>query len=185
MLTKETLTDLLSSPDVPRRDKVLLVLATSSDKPLPISDIRRIAVEAGLREIQKWNVADLLARARGYVARVKEGWQLSGPGRAHVKSDLLKQQLTSTQPSAVVLRGHLSKITNPDTREFVEEAIRCLEADLYRASVVFSWIGAVSVLYDYVLTNKLAEFNSEAKRRDSKWKLATTRDDLALMKESQ
>ena len=50
--------------------------------------------------------------------------------------------------------------------------------------MVFCWIGAVSVLYDYVFTNKLDEFNSAATRRDAKWKPATTRDDLALMKES-
>jgi hypothetical protein len=143
-----------------------------------------LAVSVGLREIQKWNVSDLLTKAQGLAVRVEEGWLLTKPGVAFVKSNLLKQDATSTKPSALVLRQHLSSIKNPDTREFMEEAIRCLEADLYRAAVVFSWIGAISVLYDYVIANKLAEFNAEAKRRDTRWKLAVTRDDLALMKES-
>jgi len=83
------------------------------------------------------------------------------------------------------LKPHLLKITNPDTRSFVEEAIDCLEAGLYRSAVVMSWIGAVAILYAHVITNKLDDFNAEAQRRDQKWKTAATKDDLALMKESE
>lgn len=82
------------------------------------------------------------------------------------------------------LKPHLLKIKNSDTRNFVEEAIDCLEMELYRSAVVMSWVGAVSILYDYVLENKLDDFNSEAKRRNPKWKIASTKDDLSLMKES-
>ena len=35
-----------------------------------------------------------------------------------------------------------------------------------------------------MIQNHLSAFNAEAKRRDSRWKLAKTRDDLARMKES-
>lgn len=99
-----------------------------------------------------------------------------------------KKQLSHTHVSvgaANNLKPHLLKIDNLDTRNFVEEAINCLEMDLYRSAVVMSWIGAVSVLYDYVLANKIRDFNTEAKRRNPKWKIAKTKDDLALMREAE
>jgi hypothetical protein len=44
-------------------------------------------------------------------------------------------------------------------------------------------VGALAVLYDYVIASHLAEFNAEARRRDAKWPDAKTLDDLARMKE--
>lgn len=94
-------------------------------------------------------------------------------------------ELSSPLPKlAADLRSHLETISDTQILSFVEEAIKCLEAKLYRAAVVLSWIGAVSVLYECTLTNHLSEFNVEAVKRDSKWKNAKTRDDLARMKES-
>lgn len=46
-----------------------------------------------------------------------------------------------------------------------------------------SWVGAVAVLQDRVVKNRLVDFNSEAKRRDPKWKNALTTDDLGRLKE--
>jgi hypothetical protein len=46
-----------------------------------------------------------------------------------------------------------------------------------------SWVGAVSLLYGHVAANRLSAFNAEATRRDARWKVARTEDDLALMKE--
>jgi hypothetical protein len=44
-------------------------------------------------------------------------------------------------------------------------------------------VGAVAVLYDYVVANALSGFNAEAKRRDGRWRDAKNSDDLARMKE--
>jgi Homing endonuclease associated repeat len=83
------------------------------------------------------------------------------------------------------LKPHLLKISSAEVRGFVEEAINCAEAGLYRSAVIMSWVGAVSVLYDHVINYRLNDFNNEARRRDPKWKNAITQDDLALMKESE
>lgn len=56
--------------------------------------------------------------------------------------------------------------------------------------MVLSWVGAISLLYDHIITHHLAAFNAEAsvrivdKHGVSGWKLAKSKDDLALMKES-
>lgn len=65
-------------------------------------------------------------------------------------------------PFSEALRKHIEKLKDGKTREFLEEAISCMEAGNYRAAVVFSWVGAVSVLQEYVLKNKLQEFNQDA-----------------------
>lgn len=165
-----------------RRDKIMIILA-STGSPLQIADIKSIASDAGLREIEKWNVADALGKAKGLITKVKNGWILTSKGSAYVNQELLHHPL-STKQAAKSLRHLLSNIKSLESKKFVEEAIQCLEVDAYKAAVVFSWIGAISVLYDHVIAFRLTDFNNEAKNRDAKWKTASTRDDLARMKES-
>jgi len=81
------------------------------------------------------------------------------------------------------LRNHLAGVSDPLTESFVTEAITCYEMGLHKAAVVLSWVGAVSILQEYIIQNKLAEFNAEARRRNLKWKDAKTRDDFGRMKE--
>ncbi|PVV16014.1 MAG: hypothetical protein B6D82_02070 [gamma proteobacterium symbiont of Ctena orbiculata] len=85
--------------------------------------------------------------------------------------------------TAYALRAHLPQITNAETRSFVEEAICCFEGRQFRGAVVLSWVGAVSLLQEYVVANRLSDFNAEAVRRNPKWKSAKTGDDFGLMKE--
>jgi hypothetical protein len=68
-------------------------------------------------------------------------------------------------------------------RSFVEEAIAAFENGLYRSAGVLTWVGAVALLYDHVVSHKLAEFNQEAVARNIKWKAATNAEDLTRMKE--
>jgi hypothetical protein len=89
-----------------------------------------------------------------------------------------------SQPAAE-LRKHFAKIVNAQIRVFVEEAIACYETNNYRASVVLSWVGAVALLYEYVLHNKLAEFNAELQRRDPKQKPVSVFDDFGEIKEER
>lgn len=183
MITNEDLTNWLASKQISRRDKICLILAQNTETPLSIPAIKEAAKNAGLREIDKWNVADVLSKANGIIVKVPQGWRLTKDGLQFVKSNFL-ESTNPTQETAINLRSHLDKIKNPDTRIFVEESIKCLEGNLYRSAVVMSWVGAISVLYDFVITNRLADFNTEAKRRKPDWKIAVSKDDLALMKES-
>ena len=82
------------------------------------------------------------------------------------------------------LRSLLSGMTSKQTAAFLEEAIACFESGHCRACVVLSWVGAISLLYDRIIQHHLAVFNTEAQARDSEWKAAKTKDDLARMKEA-
>ncbi|GAQ27571.1 hypothetical protein SAMD00023378_1254 [Ralstonia sp. NT80] len=89
-------------------------------------------------------------------------------------------QHVAAQSSA--LRALLPKL-KADVQEFVAEAVACYEARHFRAAVVLSWVGAVSLLYEYVVQHRLVDFNAEAARRDPKWRVAKNEDDLSRMKE--
>jgi hypothetical protein len=150
--------------------------------------IRLMIVNAGVLNARKMNIPEYLSRARehGFAIKVPEGWELTRPGRAHVTT--LVQAAAGDDDDAPPepikkLRDQLKQINNAETRAFVEEAVEAAERKLYRSAVVLSWVGAVAMLYDYVVANKLSDFNTEAVRRDAKWKPAKNQDGLARMGE--
>ena len=185
MLAEDLLIDFLASRNLSQQDKVLLILLTRNETPTSARDIQSTALAHGVKQITSWNVPRILANANenGYAVKMPEGWILTPSGRRYLQEKYLPNDPISTKEVALGLRSHLGKISNPETREFVKEAIGCLEADLKRSAVVMSWIGAISILYDYVVANRLADFNAGAKQIKQDWKTAVTKDDLAKMRE--
>lgn len=172
----------LSKTELSRKDKILLILVENGDIPKKISEIKSIGKNNGLMEIDKWNVSMVLSSLKGKATKIKEGWILTNQGKDYLnKSGFLKiKPLVNSQNE---LLAEASKIKTNYVKEFVNEAIRALEFGLLRSSVVISWVGSMSLLYDYVVKNKLTEFNMEAKRRNDKWKDASNIDGLSRMKE--
>ena len=184
MLTEAILREVLHQPNLSRTDILLLCLAVGADYPKQVKEIQGLAVDAGVLEAKRWNISESLSRTNKLAIRIKHGWVLSQNGKSYV-SDLAKDFIQGYQIKvASKLRESLAKVSDKNIASFVEEAIICYERSLYRAAVVFSWVGAVAILYDYVVRNKIAEFNAEATRRDPKWKNALTADDLTRMKEN-
>lgn len=185
MLAEHELRDCLHKRRLPRRDAVLLIMAVDVESPKDVQEIKRLGRDAGLTEILKWNISDVLGKAKGLAIRLPQGWSLTSEGRKLVKSlDVFpEKQSARIVDTARELRGAVSKITDKDTAQFTSEAVTCFEARLYRACVVLSWVGAMALLYKRVVQKHLAAFNSEAEQRDPKWKAAITPDDLARMKE--
>lgn len=116
------------------------------------------------------------------VIKIKDGWVLTNKGIEYLKT----KKLTNHSPTA---KQHLDldklarKIKSPYVQDFVIEAVSCIENNLLKSAVVFSWVGAISVLYEYVEANKLKQFNLEAKKRDNRWKDAINIEGLSKMKE--
>lgn len=184
MLNEPKLREAFLLPSLSRSDRILLCLAVDVDSPKHIRHVKELAINSGLLEIKKWNVSTYLAKVPEYAVRIQDGWVLSIKGKAYV-NDIAKDLITTTKVQlADELGGYLHQISDPEISKFVEEAIVCYENGLFRASVVLSWIGAMAILYDNVIQNRILDFNFEAQRRDTKWKLAKTKDDLARMKES-
>lgn len=167
--------------DLKRLDKLLLVLATQ-DTPASVSNVLEIAADAGFRDAKKWNISAILGASKGKAIRTT-GWELTDAGRSHLRGLGVSSISPAAMQVAVDLRNHLAKVTVPQTRDFVEEAIKCHEAELYRSAIVMSWLGALDVLHKYVHQNHLAAFNAEAARVNNKWKPAISQDDIGKMTE--
>ncbi|HEY0075540.1 MAG TPA: hypothetical protein VGB77_15690 [Abditibacteriaceae bacterium] len=176
------LRDNLHKQGLSRKDKILVILSSEVDKPKTTNEIKQIAVSSGLRTAKKWNIASILVSAKGQAIHTSEGWILTTDGKNYLTTqNLLGPCLVKNV--AADLRQHITTISDVNTKHFLQEAIGCLEADLFRAAVVFSWVGAIALLYEQVIQHHLIAFNTEAKRRDARWRDAVTSDDLARMKE--
>lgn len=183
MLTLDDLKTWLHQDNLRQLDKLLLVLATF-DKPCAIKDIKSRAREAGLRIPKSWNPSSALSKSKGLAIHNGNGWHLAEAGKQHLRNLGVQRLSPAAVQVAHDLRAELANITNPDTQAFVEEAIKCYEAELYRSAIVMSWLAAVDVLHKYVVAHHLSAFNAAASAADSKWKPARTADDLGRMKES-
>lgn len=181
-MTREDLKDILHDPKLARLDVLVILLSVDSGGVRSVKELKELATSGGLRKAAGWNISDILSRSKGIAVRINDGGELTKEGKAYAAS-------LGVDPSPVVttnasLRKFLTSITAPETKEFIEEAVKCLEARYLRAAVVLSWVGAVSVLQQYVMSHKLAEFNAEALRRNTDWKQAKTADDIGKMKEA-
>ncbi len=165
------------------RDKLLLILATF-DQPVQLADLRSRSEEAGFKLPKKWNLSQLLGRSGGLAIRIPAGWELAETGKNHLRNLGVESVSPAAMQVAADLRKHLDNVHNATTRAFVEEAIKCHEAKLYRSAIVMSWVAAVDVLYREVVANHLAAFNAEAHKANNKWKAAVNEDGLARMGEA-
>jgi hypothetical protein len=186
-VSEDQLRELLQDERLNKTEQVLLILGVEPDIPKSVSKIREIGRANGLPEIEQRNISALLKAAHGVAILLPQGWILSAKGRKELMRKIpdLKTNATPTASIAVELRKHLGKITDTDTLAFLDEAIRCYESKppLYRAAIVLSWVGAMSVLYNHVINHRVADFNAEARERDPKWKDAKSADGLSRVRE--
>ena len=176
------LKNLLSKKELSRKEKVLILLTVGDDAEKTISNLRDLAIANGLRETKNWNLSQILKNLGDLVVRLPNGWQLTSKGRS-VLEDLGVGFVSPSKSLQPTLRKYADDISKPKVKAFVEEAISAIEFSLYRSAVVLSWVGAVSVLYETVLSGHLAKFNQEASKRFPKWEPAKTADNLTQMKE--
>lgn len=182
MVSLQVIKNLVHEESLSHQDRILICTGFS-DKPQSSSEIKKTAEKVGLNNSILRNVSAYLTKSKGLVIKTTDGWELTEKGWNEVEKLTGIKRNQAKRKVSQGLRSQLVKITNVNTKNFVEDAIVCYESDSFRAAVVLSWVGAVSVLYDYVMINKLTEFNAEALRRDAKWRRAKTKDDLSRMKE--
>lgn len=183
MLIESQLTTCLHRSDLSRPDAVLIILGVGVEIPKNIAAIRDLGKNAGLTEIVRWNISAILTRASEFAVKLPEGWLLTSTGRKRI-SQYLPQKERRIIETTNSLRSIASTISDRATVDFLGEALSCFENGFYRAAVVLSWVGAMSLLQSHIVNTNLVTFNNEAALRDKRWKPAKTRDDLARIKES-
>lgn len=168
--------------DISPRDKLLLIVA-SLGRPCQVKEMKERAKEAGFRIPAAWNPSASLGRSKGLAVKIPRGWEITDAGKQRLRNLGVAKLSPAAVHVATELRTELPNIKNDDTRAFVDEAIKCYEAELYRSAVVMSWLAAVGLLHSHVHDKHLAASNAEAKRADTRWKDAKTTDDLGRVRE--
>lgn len=185
MLTTEQLKQVVHRAGITKTDSALLCVAAAGATAASTATVRKLAIEAGVKNAKKVNFSAHLSAAEDKVFKTPGGWELTIAGREHIAALAGKSlSLSPAASEAQALRALLPKLKNDDAREFLAEAIVCAEQSLFRAAVVLSWVGAIALLHDVVVAKHLAAFNAEASRRDPKWKGAKNADDLGRLKET-
>lgn len=183
LFDEHLLRDVLARQDLDKTNKLLACLAVKVDEAKTVAALKELATTHGLRGVKNWNVSSYLSRSKGRASRVSAGWILTRSGRMHVASLGVFGGAVVTQISSS-LRNHAQRLTNGDTKAFVNEAIACFEGHHYRAAVVLTWVGAMSLLQDHVFANLLDAFNAEAFRRNPKHRKILVKDDFSRLQES-
>ena len=85
------------------------------------------------------------------------------------------------------LQKTIAKVTDTQRREFLAEAISCLEVGARRATVILAWIATLDHMYDFVIAHGLATFNAALAKQPGKvGKLViANKDDFGDLKESE
>lgn len=137
------------------------------DIPLPRLPVN--GFDAGSGQYSQIRISDFIGRV---VGRLDEALTAHAEGGAsNLLSAGIRKRLAALPPADLHVRA------------FIEEALLCFDIGCFRAAIILSWCGAVALLQERVVTQHLTAFNSEAARRDSKWKPARTCEDLGRLRE--
>jgi hypothetical protein len=167
VLTQQQLFEALASLGRTRVDKVLIVMA-AFDAPSQVGAIRRAGVEAGLREMPRWNISKALSDAGTKVRKLPSGWQLTEAGWDHLRTLGLTSRSPIVGGTAKSLRALIDSVADAQRREFLGDALLCFDKGASRPAVVYSWVGATWILQQHIFMHLLDAFNAAGIARYNK-----------------
>jgi hypothetical protein len=157
-------------------------------------EIRAGLVKGGIAKARKMNVSRALIEAIPNVHQVnnyelnpaKMKWELTDTGEAHVQK--LLRIPAGGQPEAIHdVMALVEKLAESQADEgvqgYIEEALKCLQVDALRASVVFLWTGAVVILQEKALKSSKKKLNDAIAKHDPKAREVKKMDDFAYIKD--
>lgn len=188
MYSGADLKNLVHAEGLTQRAIVMFALGCNGAGAKSTAEIRGLLVnKGGLKKAKNWNIAAIFSSMKKLVVHIDKRWELTDNGLAELKEIGALSKSTLAAKVDDDLSALLIKVTNKETKAFVEEALNCFRSEYYRAAVVLSWVGAIYSIYVYVHASKLSEFNAAADARFNKtkqtWKAAKTIEDLADMGE--
>lgn len=185
--------------DFSRKSRVVLfafyLRQFSGSTEFSVIDIKRCFQEARFK-IPTDLSALLNSLSRGKEApllRVKPGrFAISHYGVNEVEAVLPARSAATTPGSSLLaaalplLQRTIAKVTDPQRRVFLAEAISCLEVGARRATIILSWIAALDHMYDFVIAHGLSAFNVALAAQPGKISKLTikTKDDFGDLRES-
>lgn len=155
-----------------------------------VDQISQALIASRARHAAKVNVADVLNKAGHFVdpagvtgkARL---WSLTDSGRSQVRSLLgLPQSDVEIEHDVGTLEAVVAKVTDPDIKDYLEEALKCLRVGALRATVVFAWTAAIRTIQKNLLLHGSPAVTFAVQKHDPKSRPVNKLDDFAYVKDS-
>jgi hypothetical protein len=157
---------------------------------LTIEGLRALLKRARVSKADKLNLADVLSKSAPFVdSPGKQGnrflWALTPTGQDRVRQLLnLPVNDIEVENDVVALQALINNVGDEDVADYLAEAVKCLQVNALRATVVFAWSGAIKKIRDDVFVCGAAAADVAVKKHDSKAKNISKADDLVLVKEA-
>lgn len=124
------------------------------------------------------------ARNGKYVKVKTGGYRLERTTLSSIES-LVKHEPVRVAVSEQLV-SLIEKVTDDKERSFLEEAINCYQVQANRATVIMTWVAAMSHMHSYVFREKLDDFNTAfAANPEKKIKKVTHLDDFSVISEDK
>jgi hypothetical protein len=177
----------------PHRDRILSVLyfkhRYEKINALTVEQIRQSLRQTRAPSWSKVNIPDVLAKSGEYVDSPgvlgsRRLWNLTPTGVGYIQK-LLKLPIAEAEVEHDIgsLADLVTNIADPQVKEYVDEAIKCLQVDALRACIVFLWAGAIRTVQSRLLTHVKSQLNSAVQKHDPKARTISTIDHFAYIKD--
>jgi hypothetical protein len=175
------------------QDRVLAVLyyreRYEQKTALTVDEIRHGLKSARVKRWAKVNVADVLNKS-GPLSDTsgpqgkKRPWNLTDSGREHVRQLLgLPKADVEVEHDVGTLEDLVAKVTDPDVRNYLTEALRCLQVGALRACVVFVWTAGIRTIQAGAMTKGSSAVTSALQKHDPKARAVKSIEDFAYVKD--
>ncbi len=176
------------------QDRILAVLyyreRYEQKTALTVDEIRQGLKNARSKGWAKVNVADVLSKSgalvhTGRLQGKRRLWNLTDSGREQIRTLLgLPEADVEIEHDVGTLENLVSKITDPDVRDYLEEALKCLQVGALRACTVFAWAAAIRTIQTSLIAKGPAALSAAIQKHDPKARPVNTLDDFAHIKDA-
>lgn len=176
------------------QDRILAVLyyreRYEQKTALTVDEIRQALKSARSNGWSRVNVADVLNKSGAFVDAGKlQGkkrlWNLTDSGREHVRKLFgLPEADVEIEHDVGTLENLVKNVTDPDVRDYLDEALKCLQVNALRACTVFVWVAAIRTIQARLISQGTAALTSAIQKHDQNVRPVKTIDDFAHVKDA-
>lgn len=177
-----------------RQDRILAILyyreRYEQKTALTVDEVRQALRSARVKGWAKINVADVLSKS-GPLADTsglqgkRRLWNLTDSGREHVRGLLrLPKADVEIEHEVGTLESLVAAVSDVDVRDYLDEALRCLQVDALRACVVFVWVAVIRTIQTSMMVKGSAAVSAAIQRHDPNARNVKSVDDFAYVKDA-
>lgn len=176
------------------QDRVLAVLyyreRYEQKTALTVDGVRQALRSARARGWAKVNVADVLSKSGFLVDTTglqgkRRLWSLTDSGREHVRVLLgLPEADVEVEHNVGALEDVVAKVADADVRDYLEEAVKCLQVGSLRACTVFIWVAAIRTIQSNMIAKGFPAVTAALQKHNPKVRPVKNLDDFAHVKDA-